>query len=229
MENKTLVEITTQKILNYIKEQNLQIGERLPNEFTLAEQLKVSRNTIREATKMLKSRNILEVKQGSGTFISAKKGLMDDPFGFSLLENKIKMTKDLFDIRFILEPYVASLAAQNATEEEIESIDQLRVQIEEEILNEGTEHLKLDQQLHTQIAKASGNTALYHLLPIINESIHLYNDNFTSEKKKLETIESHREIVNFIKNRDSLGAQQAMLIHMSNNRVSLKNDTAANR
>lgn len=58
MENKTLVEITTQKILSYIQEHKLQIGDRLPNEFTLAEQLKVSRNTIREATKMLKSRNI---------------------------------------------------------------------------------------------------------------------------------------------------------------------------
>lgn len=73
MENKTLVEITTQKILSYIQEHKLQIGDRLPNEFTLAEQLKVSRNTIREATKMLKSRNILEVKQGSRIFINAKK------------------------------------------------------------------------------------------------------------------------------------------------------------
>ncbi|GEQ33565.1 FadR/GntR family transcriptional regulator [Marinilactibacillus psychrotolerans] len=73
MENKTLVEITTQKILSYIQEHKLQIGDRLPNEFTLAEQLKVSRNTIREATKMLKSRNIIEVKQGSRIFINAKK------------------------------------------------------------------------------------------------------------------------------------------------------------
>ncbi|WP_192982819.1 FadR/GntR family transcriptional regulator [Marinilactibacillus psychrotolerans] len=73
MENKILVEITTQKILSYIQEHKLQIGDRLPNEFTLAEQLKVSRNTIREATKMLKSRNIIEVKQGSRIFINAKK------------------------------------------------------------------------------------------------------------------------------------------------------------
>lgn len=73
MENKTLVEITTQKILSYIQEHKLQIGDRLPNEFTLAEQLKVSRNTIREATEMLKSRNIIEVKQGSRIFINAKK------------------------------------------------------------------------------------------------------------------------------------------------------------
>lgn len=222
LKNQTLVEITIQKILDYIQEQNLQIGDKLPNEFILANQLSVSRNTIRESIKMLKSKNILEIKQGSGTYISEKKGQMDDPFGFSLLENKRKLTKDLFDIRFILEPYVASLAAQHATEKEIEEMDRLRLELEEEIMHEGVQHLKLDQQFHAYIAKASGNTALFHLIPVINESIHLYNDSFTSEKKKLETIESHKDIIQCIKNRDSLGAQQAMLIHMSKNRLSLE-------
>lgn len=70
MEQQTLVEITTHNIMNVIQESDLQVGDRLPKEFTLAKQLNVSRNTVREAIKMLKSRNILEVKQGSGTFIS---------------------------------------------------------------------------------------------------------------------------------------------------------------
>ncbi|WP_080147080.1 FadR/GntR family transcriptional regulator [Marinilactibacillus piezotolerans] len=222
MEQQTLVEITTHNIMNVIQESDLQVGDRLPNEFTLAKQLNVSRNTVREAIKMLKSRNILEVKQGSGTFISSKKGLQDDPFGFSLLENKRKLTKDLFDIRFMLEPYVASLAAQNATENDVIEMESLCLEIEKKMNENDEEYTQLDQQLHTQIAKASGNTALYHLIPIINESIHLYNDHFTSEQKKRETVSSHQEIVEAIRQKDSLGAQQAMLIHLSNNRISLE-------
>lgn len=224
MEYITLVESTTEKIKALIEEQNLQVGDRLPNEFELAQQLKVSRNTIRESIKMLKSRNILEVKQGSGTFISKKKGQMDDPLGFSTLEDKIKLTKDLFDIRFILEPYVASLAAQNATESDLVEIDRIRIELEEEITKDGTRHLELDQKLHARIAQASGNTALYHLVPLISDSINLYNNHFTNEKMKTETVTSHRDIVEYIKKKDSFGAQQAMLIHISHNRISLEND-----
>lgn len=74
-ENKTLVEVTTDKILRYLKEMQLQVGDKLPNEYELSDYLEVGRSTVREAVRALASRNILEVRQGAGTFVSDKRGL----------------------------------------------------------------------------------------------------------------------------------------------------------
>ena len=65
-ENKTLVEVTTDKILRYLKEMQLQVGDKLPNEYELSDYLEVGRSTVREAVRALASRNILEVRQGAG-------------------------------------------------------------------------------------------------------------------------------------------------------------------
>lgn len=86
---------------------------------------------------------------------------------------------------------MASLAAQNATENDVIEMESLCLEIEKKMNENDEEYTQLDQKLHTQIAKASGNTALYHLIPIINKSIHLYNDHFTNEQKKRETVSSH--------------------------------------
>ncbi|MBP2855705.1 FadR family transcriptional regulator, partial [Acinetobacter baumannii] len=74
-ENKTLVEVTTDKILRYLKEMQLQVGDKLPNEYELSDYLEVGRSTVREAVRALASRNILEVRQGAGTFVSDKRGI----------------------------------------------------------------------------------------------------------------------------------------------------------
>ena len=60
---------------------DIQRGEKLPNEFELAESLNVGRGTIREAVKLLVSRNILEIRRGKGTFVAQEPGVADDPYG----------------------------------------------------------------------------------------------------------------------------------------------------
>ena len=65
-----LSEKVAQQIGNLIKERNIQIGDKLPNEFELAESLNVGRGTIREAVKILVARNCLEIRRGKGTFVT---------------------------------------------------------------------------------------------------------------------------------------------------------------
>ena len=74
-ENKTLVEVTTDKILRYLKEMQLQVGDKLPNEYELSDYLEVGRSTVREAVRALASRNILEVRQGAGHLSVISEGL----------------------------------------------------------------------------------------------------------------------------------------------------------
>ena len=72
-------------IIEYITSNRMQPGDRMPTEPELLEQLSVSRTTLREAVKTLSARNILEIRQGSGTYISKRCGVPDDPLGLTFI------------------------------------------------------------------------------------------------------------------------------------------------
>lgn len=103
-DNRTLAEVAAGQMIDLIRQNRYAPGDKLPTEVELGELLGVGRNTVREAIRILVSRNIVTVRQGSGTFISEKQGVADDPFGFSMVENRRKLTRDLIQIRTILEP-----------------------------------------------------------------------------------------------------------------------------
>ena len=113
MEKQTLVEQTTQRLLEMIQREGYGPGDKLPTETELVRRLGVGRNTVREALRSLASRNVVTVRQGAGTFISEKNGVADDPLGFAMMEDPEKLTRDLLQIRVMLEPPIAALAAQN--------------------------------------------------------------------------------------------------------------------
>ena len=66
---KLLPERVAEQIISLIADRELKAGDKLPNEFDMAQQLSVGRGTIREAVKILVSRNILEIRRGCGTFV----------------------------------------------------------------------------------------------------------------------------------------------------------------
>ncbi|WP_281524432.1 FadR/GntR family transcriptional regulator [Dolosigranulum pigrum] len=221
--SKSLVEQTADKILDYIIENNLSTGDKLPNEYNLAEDLSVSRSTIREAIRALTSKNVLEVRRGLGTFVSEKRGVSEDPLGFSLLNNTHKLIEDLFELRFLLEPRMAELAAINANKEDIYELKEIKKRIESEVEKRGSKHFELDIKFHSLIAEASGNLAMIQIVPIINQSIWLYNSNsYTSNKIKKEMIISHEEILEAIVLKKPESAYKAMEKHINTVRDSLE-------
>lgn len=226
---KSLVMLTVEAILDYIRKNQLEVGDKLPNEYDLSKLLDVSRSTLREAVRILVSRNVLEVRQGSGTYLSARKGITDDPLGFSLVDDPLKLTEDLFEMRYILEPEVAAKAAMEASAEDLEELKQVKEKIEEVVDNEGTKHFELDIQFHSIIARASKNVAMHHLVPVINKSIWLYNDYFTSYESKIDMIKMHNEIYRAIENRNPIDAQNQMLLHIAKIRQVLRDQKKAKK
>lgn len=222
---KPLGEIASEKIIKLIVDDNLKIGDKLPNEYELADKLGVGRSTIREAIKALVSRNILEIKRGSGTFI--KCGVADDPLGLIFVKDKLKLAVDLLEIRFMIEPKIASLAAQNSTQEDIEELSKLCDEVEELILK-GVPHIQKDIEFHTAIARSSKNLVTTNLVPIINQSISVFID-VTNTQLKNETIETHRDILNAIKNKNANEAHDAMLLHLVHNRRNINKVVQENK
>lgn len=211
---KPRVEQAAERLWDYIVDNKLEVGDKLPNEYELAKVLEVGRSTVREAVRALAGRNLLEVRQGSGTYISSKKGIAADPLGFTLVKDRVKLTTDLFELRYLLEPRIAERAAQFAKGEDIVKLEEITIAIEESVARGDSEHLELDIKFHTLLAEMSGNIAMTSLGPVINESIHLINEDYTSRQMKESSLIAHRNILYAIKSRHPIAAYDSMLGHI---------------
>lgn len=218
---KPLSEQATEWLINYIIANDLQAGDKLPNEFELAQLCGVGRSTLREAVKQLVSRNVLEVRQGAGTFVTGEQmGVSDDPLGLTFIRDKRKLVMDLLEIRMVLEPRIAAMAAANATEEDIAKIRRLADEVEQKIYA-GEDHMQKDIDFHAAISESSKNLVVPNLTPIIQHAISLFV-NITNRKLGKETIESHRAVVEAIEQHDAMAASDAMTLHLIHNRNNLK-------
>lgn len=212
MENRTLGEKAADELIRLIREKGYQPGQKLPTEYELSEFLNVSRNTVREALRVLVSRNIVIIRQGSGTFVSAKNGVADDPLGFSLVEDQKKLVRDLLQVRCIIEPQIAALAAENAQASDLELLRRICAEVEA-CIEQHKDFSQKDQEFHIQIAKCSHNIVMSNLIPVISEGVSLFSST-VSQQEYVQTIKSHREILQAIQSRHPVQAQQTMLFHL---------------
>ena len=217
---KSLPQKIAEDIIAFILEENLKPGDKLPNETVLCQRLNVGRSSLREAMRALASRNIVTIRQGSGTYIASSTGVADDPLGLSFINNKKKLIHDLMEIRFLLEPSIAALAAMHADDTEIKKICKLCDDVEE-LLKAHKDHSDKDIELHTAIALSSKNIVVPRLVPVIFRSIPLLIES-TGNTLCNETIESHREIADAIVAHDAVRAHDAMYLHLVYNRKQIQ-------
>lgn len=211
-DQKTLIERATNEIIKIIQEKNYQPGDRLPNEYELCSLLGVSRNTAREALRALATNNVIEIRQGAGTFISEKMGIPDDPLGFSMIKDKNKLTRDLLQLRCVIEPPIAALAAQNATPQDIADLEVALLEVEGQIAQH-TRFAEKDRKFHAQIARCSGNLVVSNLITIISEGVTVFSS-VVGRQEYEQTLKSHRSIFEAIRDKRPMEAEQTMLFHL---------------
>ena len=205
--------------MKYILQEPVEPGRKIPNEYELAERFGVGRSTIREAVKGLVSRGILEVRRGSGTYVTATRLADQDPLGLSGLQDRYKSALELLDVRLLLEPEIAALAAEYATEGELEELKKLCAETEQ-LYRDGKDHIPKDIQFHTCIAKCSKNRVVETLVPLIHTAVTTFAD-LTQRALLEETIQTHRAIVDAVADRDPVGARCAMTMHLTYNRQAM--------
>ncbi len=219
LDTRLLGEQIEDELMKYIQEEPIGIGEKIPNEFELAEMFGVGRSTVREAVKGLVSKGILEVRRGAGTFVISHSTVEDDPLGLSKQQDKVKLALDLLEVRLMLEPEIAANAAKNATDEDLEQLKRLCDETEQYYLS-GKNHIPKDIDFHTCIAMCSKNEVVEILIPVINTAVMTFA-NLTHRTLVKETIETHRAITDAILERDAVGARCAMIAHLTYNRQAI--------
>jgi len=219
MNKRLLGSQTEDALMNFILSEPVEVGQKLPNEFELAERFGVGRSTIREAVKGLVSQGILEVRRGSGTYVISTHSLEEDPLGLARFQDKYKLALELSEVRLMIEPEIAFLAAQFAKPEEKERLTALCDEVEA-LCRDGINHIKKDIEFHTCIARCSKNRVVETLVPVINTAVSTFA-NLTQRSLMQETIETHRAVTNAIVSGDAVGARCAMIMHLTYNRQKL--------
>ena len=159
------------------------------------------------------------MRRGSGTYVINTNSLAEDPLGFGKIEDKYELALQLFEVRLMIEPEIASIACKNASEEDLLQLKKLCDETEELYLG-GHNHIKKDIEFHTFIAKCSKNQVVELLLPVIHTAV-LTFANVTHRLLRDETIRTHRAITEAILARDSVGARCAMITHLTYNRQTI--------
>lgn len=219
MGKKLLGSKVEDSLMEFILTEPVEVGQKIPNEFELAEKFGVGRSTIREAVKGLVSKGVLEVRRGSGTYVVSTSSLEEDPLGLSRFEDRYKLALELFEVRLMLEPEIAALACRNAAPEEKAQLKALCDEVERQY-REGKNHIKKDIEFHTCIARCSKNRVVEILIPLINSAVTTFA-NLTHRLLMEETIETHRAVTDAILSGDSVGARCAMIMHLTYNRQML--------
>ncbi len=146
---------------------DLRPGDRLPKEADLAERLGLSRNSLREAVRALSLINVLDVRQGDGTYVtSLEPQLLLEALSFIVDFHRDDTVLHFFEVRRILEPAAASRAAQHMSDDEIADLAGILDALEDDASVEAL--VANDLKFHQRIAEGSGNPVLTSLLDTLS-------------------------------------------------------------
>jgi len=216
------LERVSQKIANQLKKAIsgglFRVGDRLPSERELSEQMGVSRPSVREALQQLELQGIVEIAHGGGSVV---KNLTEveirKPMEVFLGDDKQRVL-ELTEIRAYMEALAARQAATNRTEEELERIGGYLAAMESDF-EKGQINYEVDFKFHTELAAASHNVIFLHLMSsiydLINRSIKIHREEmFVSREAQELILEHHRRIFQAIKNQDPEKAEAVMKDHL---------------
>jgi GntR family transcriptional repressor for pyruvate dehydrogenase complex len=184
------------------------VGDRLPSEPELGAELGVSRSTVREAVRELTALGVVEIQHGRGTFV---RSLRPDLLlrGDSLVEPaNDRIREELLEVRSIVEPEAAALAAERATEEEIERLryDVARLA---DAIGHGSAPPE-DLGFHLDLVRATHNAALWRVSGAII-SFYQWDGQLPTEQDVID----HRAIYEAVRDRDPQRARRAMREHLA--------------
>jgi GntR family transcriptional repressor for pyruvate dehydrogenase complex len=201
-------------IRSLIENGSLRPGDKIPPEREFAQQLKVSRASLRTGIGYLAAMGLMKVKHGVGTFVA------DGPAAFG--KDSVSMmgalhgfqSWQMFEARLLIESNLAALAAERGTEEHYTALAEEVAEIFA-ALESPTEFLIHDVLFHRIVAQASGNPILAALMETITSS--LYEHRRTTVERAIdlrESAEMHREIFRAIRSRNPEESRRLMEQHL---------------
>lgn len=226
IQSERLYEQIVSQIEQRIEAGDLKVGDQLPSERELAEQFAVSRTAVREAVKALRQKGLVEIRPGRGTFIT--NGTTDsirNSLGLLMIFGGKDGSINLVEVREILEPEIAALAATRITNEYI-AVMQEAVEVMDRALADVDVFVEADLDFHLALAEATQNPFIPILMDSIIELLREQRKRIGLTKGGLQRGQvHHKKILGAITRHDPQAARQAMQDHLQQVREDSKAST----
>ncbi|XAS67622.1 FadR/GntR family transcriptional regulator [Micrococcaceae bacterium Sec5.7] len=204
------------KIKDMLIRGELKPGDRLPPEKELSERLGLSRSSLRESVKALELIRVLDVRRGDGTYVTSLDAkLLNEAVAFVVDLHQDRSILELFEVRRILEPATAFMAAGKITAEEITELRAAMAGINEDTAVE--ELVTHDLEFHGIIARAAGNAYLGSLLEALSSSTvraRIWRG-LTQDKAVSHTLAEHKAIADALARGDAELVRALVTVHIS--------------
>ncbi|WP_421780832.1 FadR/GntR family transcriptional regulator [Kiloniella litopenaei] len=212
------------KIRKLISDEDMGPGDALPSERRLSDLFAVSRHSVREAIRVLQEQGVLAPKRGSGNYIRSSSREELTRALSSLVSGDARRLFEVFQLRELMEPQIAALAAEMILPEQLEEMDQLvRTQMTTE---DRSELQKIDRNFHALIAKATGNELLSDLMDKISASMDpSRTEGHQSDERRIASITGHCRILAALQAHDPVAAAEAMRDHINDIKHAVTSET----
>ncbi len=202
------------QIHRLIAQGRLEPGDRLPPERELAEMFGVSRTSVRDAIRVLEMRGLVEPRHGEGTVVKLIPiDALVTPLAEALAASK-DLTADLFDMRRMLEPPLARVAALRATDEDITAMEHI-LSRQAERVRAGGIAIEEDNAFHYRIATAAKNQVVLRLMDVVMDLLRESRARSLQGPGRAEkSLDGHRRILSAIGDRAPDAAAEAMRLHI---------------
>jgi len=215
VQSSRLYEQIVEQIEQSVQKGDLKPGDQLPAERELAEQFGVSRTAVREAVKALREKGLVEAYPGKGTFItSGSSNPMRQSLDRMMRSAQVDATSSLVEVREILEPEIAALAAVRATEENLNSLREA-VAVMDAAKRDPDAYIEADLDFHLELAEAAANPLILSLIDSIigvlrEQRMRIFEVDGGPDRGQYH----HKKILEAVEHQDAPGAREAMRAHL---------------
>jgi GntR family transcriptional regulator, transcriptional repressor for pyruvate dehydrogenase complex len=210
-----LYEQIVQQIEESILKGSLKAGDQLPAERELAIRFGVSRTAVREAVKALREKGLVEAYSGRGTFITdGTSQAVRQSFDLMVKIGQPEGSTDLAEVRSILEPEIAALAAERAEESDRATLREA-VAVMDRSLKDADAYIEADLDFHLALAEAAANPLILSLIDSIvgllrEQRLRIFQVEGGPQRGQIH----HKRILEAMEKRDAKMARDAMKAHL---------------
>ncbi|HET9758874.1 MAG TPA: FCD domain-containing protein [Nocardioidaceae bacterium] len=206
-----LYEQVAQQILEWVRENDLHVGDRLPPERELATRLGVSRATVSQALVAMEVVGVVAVRHGDGAVLVESSGTSKV---VDALRRHAQQLPDIIEAREALESKLAALAAVRRTDDDLARID-AALEVMAKDIAAGGRGVEGDELFHAAVTTAGHSALLQRLMGEISELVKETRiESLSQPERPRESLEGHRRIAAAIRDRDAAAATEAMRDHV---------------
>ncbi len=216
IDTSSLVDKVENNLVELLQQRKLKVGDSIPKELELAENLGVSRTVIREALLRLRLMGLIESKKKKGAVITSPDlfGILGKSMNPHILDQET--LKEIFEIRLVLEIGMADFIFQRITKENIAELKQI-VSNEPPVAQHHLFNIEHEIAFHGKLYEITGNETLKKfqamLLPVFD---YVHKSGLLKKQTKLKTFVSHKDLITIIEKGTPEEFRNGMRSHLEN-------------